>query len=78
MEKDRLWTAGTGHLTNAKSIAASPAPNNASARVTANLKLSEARHWIASVVFNERDVKLSRSRASGKFHQIGTGKRVCV
>ena len=34
----------------------------------ANLKLSEGGHWIASVVFGERDVKLSRSPLRGDHH----------
>src|SRR3981189_3078838 len=35
----------------------------------ATRKLSEGGHWIAPVVFGQRDVKLSRSRLRGGHHQ---------
>ena len=42
--------------------------SRAAGPTTTNLKLSEGGHWIASVVFGERDVKLSRSRLGGDLH----------
>jgi len=44
--------------------------SRAAGPTTTNLKLSEGGHWIASVVFGERDVKLSRSRLRGHHRLI--------